>query len=125
MKAREELVKNGFTFGHQDGINLLAEKQNQLVEAGGWIDIRVERVATVFDGRLLEDVAYQLCLAHPSGRGQQDVRLVLQRAHHPIRFLLPVAEIGFRDDTCDIEWVLHNAAFWRKSKLFISIIQIL
>ena len=114
METGKEFVQRGFSFRYQHRIDFLAQEQDELVQAGCRIDVRIEGIIGVLDGGLFEYVTDQLRLSHPSGRSQQDVRPVFQRAHHPGSLSSPVAEIGFRNDAGDVERVLHKLVICAK-----------
>ena len=61
--------------------------------------VRIERVEVVLDALVVEDVTYQLGLAHPPRGGEQDVALVPEMLDDGFRFLLAVAEILIGDDS--------------------------
>ena len=111
VKACQEFINHRLTFGHQYGVYLLAKKQYQLMQTGSRIYIRIKGVTVVLDGWLLKHVADQLRLAHSSGGGQEDMRFVFKCANKPRSFFLPITEIGLRNDTGDVERILHNALF--------------
>ena len=125
MDARQEFVNHRLSSGYQYGVDFLAEEQDEFMQTGGRVDVRIKGIVVVLDGWLFEHMADQLRLPHSSGRGQQYVRPVFKCAHHPSGLFPPIAEIGLWDDACNIERILHTSAFWCKSKQNIPIIQIL
>ena len=58
MQSGEKVVQNGLAFRHQDRIDFLAEEQNEFMEAGCRVDVRVECIIIVFNILLIEHMAY-------------------------------------------------------------------
>ena len=94
------------------------------MQAGRRVDVHVEGVEMPLDFRTPVKVPHQLGLSHPSGRREQDVRLVGDRPDQPVGLRFPVAEVRGRDDAGDIEWI-HRSSFFDKDNGSHRIIQIL
>ena len=83
------------------------------MQAGRGVDVHVEGMEMPLDFRALVEVPDQLRFAHSSGGGEEDVRLIGDRADQPVRFRLAVAEVRGGDDAGDVEWI-HRSSFLTK-----------
>ena len=81
------------------------------MQACSGVDVHVEGMEMPLDFRAIIEMPDQLGFAHPSGRGEQDVRLIGNRADQPVRFRLAVTEVRGGDDAGDVEWI-HRFSFW-------------
>ena len=99
------------------------KEENQLAQRGSRIDIRIEGMVLPADSVIVENVADKLGLAHPPGRCQKNVALVLKVGDDGICFLFTVTEIRIRNDSGK-EKRVHLVPLFREDNISGSNIQI-
>ena len=59
----------------------------------------------------------ELGFTHPARRGEQYIAFILYVGDYSVSFVLPVAEIRFRDYASDEKWICHISVFHKNKTI--------